>query len=98
MARAYLAEYFDTNCDKLPNPSGCTQIWHLPSCLTRLAVYNGYREWVACCPELGPRVSHNTLLKIWREEFNHVRIPAWSRFKQCTTYVIGKIIMSMFSA
>lgn len=71
------------NCDKMPNPSGNTAVWHLPANTTKKAVYEKYRDY---CTEAGlPEVTDSTLSMLWNTDFSHVKIPSKGRFKQCDT-------------
>ena len=84
--RAWLAAYFQTNCDKMPHCNGRTQVWHLPSTLTKQDVFNTYKQFM----EGQGYTEHDivalpTFLSVWRADFKHVTIPAKNRFKQCTT-------------
>ena len=90
-----MGDFFELNCDKMPNPSGNKQSWHLPANLTKHAVYKMYCTWLEEHQDAGPPVSHNTFLLHWRLRFSHVSIPARSRFKQCGTYVC-QLVCSLF--
>lgn len=84
--KAWLAAYFKTNCDKMPHCNGRSQVWHLPSTLTKLDVFNTYKQFME-----GQGYTDNdivalpTFRAIWRADFKHVSIPVKNRFKQCTT-------------
>jgi hypothetical protein len=89
-ARAFLTDYFsDDNgrCEKIPNPRGIHDIYHLPPWL-------GYREvWKeyvaihgAAMKPLNPDwkpVSLSTFTRAWQKFFRNVKTPAVKRFSKC---------------
>ena len=84
--KAFLSSYFKTNCDKMPHCNGRSQVWHLPSTLTKQDVFNTYRQFMECQGYTeSDIVALPTFRSIWRAEFKHVSIPVKNRFKQCTT-------------
>lgn len=84
-AVAFMSSYFNDNCEKLPDPAGCTASWHLPSTTTKEDVYQLYREfYMTQGADPAELVSGSYFKDIWREDFPHVTIPERSRFKQCT--------------
>jgi len=42
---SYLKMYFQDNCEKLPDPSGNTDSWHLPHTTTKEDVFQVYRQF-----------------------------------------------------
>jgi hypothetical protein len=87
-AVAFLTNYFEENCDKLPSPSGNTASWHLPPTTTKEDVYKEYREFYQSVRgEEASLASSNYFKKVWLEECPHVSIPERSRFARCNEYV-----------
>lgn len=87
-AVAYMKMYFEQNADKMPDPSGNTDSWHLNAALTGVDVHRSYMDFYTqrACPE-SDLATCDTFKKWWREEFPHVSIPEMNKFAQCTTYV-----------
>lgn len=84
-AVAYMTSYFQDNCEKLPDPSGCTASWHLPCTTTKEDIYKLYRAFLLGQGADPTELVCGTYFKdIWREDFPHVTIPVRSRFAQCT--------------
>jgi hypothetical protein len=82
MARVWLGEFFELNCQVMPNPSGCKQLWHLPANMLRKDVYELYLTW---CNAAGYKpVSMSTISTLWKEDYSHAKIPQKGRFKSCT--------------
>ena len=83
-AVAFMTRHFTDHCEKMPNPAGCADAWHLPSTTTKEDVYKLYREfmlWQNADP--AEIVSSSYFKDIWRQDFSHVTIPERSRFAQC---------------
>lgn len=83
MAKVWLGVYFELNCDKIPNPSGGSDVWNLPANTTKKEVYRVFREYCTLKGYIG--VSDSTLCKLWRKHYRHVKIPIKGRFKACDT-------------
>jgi hypothetical protein len=50
---------------------------------TKGAMYETYVRW---CEGSGvPKIARTTFYELWKSNFGHVKIPAQSRFKKCTT-------------
>jgi hypothetical protein len=88
MMVSFMKQYFTDNCDKMPDPSGCTDSWHLPHTATKEDVYQMYIEFFSSRGYDDAELGSSCYFKdVWRKEFPHVTIPDRSRFKQCTECV-----------
>lgn len=84
-AVAFMSGYFNENCEKMPDPSGCRDSWHLPHTTTKAEVYLMYRQFYEAQGADPEELVAGCYFKdIWLSDFPHVTIPERSRFKQCT--------------
>lgn len=85
MAESFMAQFFQRNADKMPNPAGCSERWHLPSNMVKEDVYHHYTSWCDAHKFDDPPVSFSAFAQCWVKNYSHVTIPSRGRFKECTT-------------
>lgn len=97
-ARAWLEEYFSEEngrCERLPNPTGTREIWHLPSWAGYRAVHQEYLDSVAETGLAGSKpVSLSTFKRAWKRFFSWVKTPRVKRFAKCNDCARWKSILS----
>ena len=82
---SFMKRYFEENCEKMPDPSGNTDSWHLPHTTIKEDVYNLYREFFLTKGYDPSELASVCYFRdVWNKDFPHVTIPERSRFKQCT--------------
>lgn len=81
-AIAWMKEYFEDHCDKMPNAEG-SQSWHLSPDTRKKDIHQLYVLWVEDHPGAFAAVQLQTFYSLWADKFPHVTIPVRARFKQC---------------
>lgn len=64
----YFKEYAENFGEQQPD---CPEI-HLPSCLTKIAVFKDYK--LQCDVSQQPSISLSSFYEMWRKEFSHVKL------------------------
>ena len=84
-AVSFMQLFFEENCDKMPNPAGNRDAWHLPFTTTKAEVHTKYQGFFKSRDyDEADLLSLQHFCRLWREQFPHVTIPERNRFKQCT--------------
>ncbi|XP_076106142.1 uncharacterized protein LOC143074678 [Mytilus galloprovincialis] len=80
----YFKEYAENFGEQQPD---CPEI-HLPSCLTKIAVFKDYK--LQCDVSQQPSISLSSFYEMWRKEFSHVKLRKHQKLSKCTECTLFK--------
>ena len=80
-AMSWMKDFFSKHGECMPN----RETIHIPDNFSRREIYNLYKEYAESAEGQGHFITYQYFVKLWKKEFNNVRIPKKTRMGICST-------------
>ena len=80
-AMSWMKDFFSKHGECMPNG----ETIHIPDNFSRREIYNLYKEYAESAEGQGHFITYQYFVKLWKKEFNNVRIPKKTRMGICST-------------
>ena len=80
-AMSWMKDFFSKHGECMPN----RETINIPDNFSRREIYNLYKEYAESVEGQGQFITYQYFVKIWKKEFNNVRIPKKTRMGICST-------------
>ena len=80
-AMSWMKDFFSKHGECMPN----RETIHIPDNFSRREIYNLYKEYAEGAEGHGQFITYQYFVKVWKKEFNTVRIPKKTRMGICST-------------